>query len=128
MKETGELREGYIAKWKTYPQEELRVRVARPSSLAPSKALLILFLAEKKLLIKEGKSKKEAHYLAWKFVKYEEHFRDEIANNPEAQSQLRYIVHCLNVGENVRLICYEKEPPCHRFILIDIIKEMQKKG
>jgi hypothetical protein len=34
------LKEGYIGKWKKYPKDEVKVRVARPSVLAPSKELL----------------------------------------------------------------------------------------
>lgn len=124
----GELREGYIAKWTTYPQDELRVRVARPSSLAPSKKLLGSFMRQKKLRISTGLSELEARKAAWSVTQYEQCFRDEIANSSEAQSQLQYIVSLLKKGKNIRLICYEKYPPCHRFILMDIIKRIQKEG
>jgi len=34
------LKEGYIAKWKKYPKDEVKIRFARPSVLAPSNELL----------------------------------------------------------------------------------------
>lgn len=34
------LKEGYIGRWKRYPKDEVKIRVARPSVLAPSNELL----------------------------------------------------------------------------------------
>lgn len=104
----GELREGYIAKWKEYPKDEEKVRVARPSHLAPSQALLDLY--------KRGR-------LKW--FQYVNRYRNEIAHNSVAQKMIWGIIQHLEGGKNVRLICYEKQPPCHRFILMSIIKERQ---
>ena len=97
------LKEGYIGKWKKYPKDEVKVRVARPSVLAPSKELLKDF--------KEGK-------IGW--AEYEKRFRNEVLNNPKAMARLREIKK-LAEEKDVRLMCYEKNSPCHRFILIDLI-------
>lgn len=100
------LKEGYIGKWKKYPKNEVKVRVASPSVLAPSKELLKDF--------KEGKTDWGA---------YDRRFRKEILDNPEAVAKLKEIKK-LAEEKDVRLICYEKNPPCHRFILIDLINSL----
>lgn len=100
------LKEGYIGRWKKYPKDEVKVRVARPSVLAPSKELLKDF--------KEGK-------IDW--GGYERRFRKEILGNPKAVARLKEIKK-LAEEKDVRLICYEKNPPCHRFILIDLINSL----
>ncbi len=99
--------EGYIANWKNYPKDEIKIRVAIPSVLSPNKELLKDY--------KEGK-------INWKT--YEERFKKEIEKNPKAIKKLREIKK-LSETKNVRLICYEKHYPCHRFILIDLIKEVK---
>jgi len=100
------LKEGYIGRWKEYPKDEVKVRVARPSVLAPSKELLKDW--------KEGK-------IDW--TEYERRFREEILGNPKAVAKLKEIKK-LAKTKDVRLICYEKNPPCHRFILIDLINSL----
>lgn len=97
------LKEGYIAKWNEYPGDEMKVRVARPSVLAPSKGLLKDW--------KEGR-------IDW--AEYERRFREEILRKPKAVEKLREVKE-LAKTKDVRLICYEKNPPCHRFILMDLI-------
>lgn len=119
----GELREGYIARWKKYPEDEVKIRVARPSVLAPSKDLLSYFMMKKKAFMKYGSSELEGRKSAWIAAKYEERFRKEMASF-HAVNKLGEIIKLLLDGVNVRLLCYEKEPPCHRFILMDIIREM----
>jgi len=96
------LKEGYIGNWKNYPVDEIKVRVARPSILGPSKGLL-----------EDVKDRK----IGW--VEYERRFRAEILANPKALEKLREIKK-LAEQKDVRLICYEKNPPCHRFILMDL--------
>jgi len=103
------LLEGYIAKWREYPESEVKIRVAYPSVLAPSKQLLKAW--------KEGK-------ITWE--EYEHRFREEILSNPVAVRKLKEIAE-LSEKRNVRLICYEKNPPCHRFILIKLINELKTK-
>jgi len=123
----GELREGYIAKWNDYPEDEVKVRVARPSVLAPSKVLLAKFMATKKWFMEEDSevhgNEEVARKYAWLYVDYDKRFREEIKKNSWAMSKLWEIKKLLRV-RNVRLICYEKNPPCHRFILMKMIEEM----
>lgn len=99
--------EGYIANWRKYPEDEVKVRVARPSILAPSFRLLSDY--------KTGK-------INW--GEYEIRYREEIYQNPNAVKRILEIAH-LSKEKNVRLICYEKNPPCHRFILIELIVRLQ---
>jgi len=98
---------GYIAKWREYPKDEIKIRVARPSILAPSEGLLRDW--------KEGR-------IDW--IEFEKRFLDELRSNPVAVKRLLEIA-TLSKERNVRLICYEKEFPCHRFILIDIVRALQ---
>jgi len=46
--------EGYIANWRNYPKDEVKVRVARPSVLVPSQELLSQFNHLKKKFGREG--------------------------------------------------------------------------
>lgn len=95
--------EGYIAAWKKYPVDEVKIRVAWPSILGPSKKLLGDY--------KEGR-------VSWN--EYEIRYREEITGNPEAVKRLIEVCN-LSKTKNVRLMCYEKQPPCHRFILLEMI-------
>lgn len=107
----GKLLEGYIGRWTKYPKDEIKIRVARPSVLSPSKHLF--------KDIKDGEIDLDT---------YEIRFRKEIFDNPKALAKIDEIKTLLSNGKNVRLICYEKNPPCHRFLLIDIIKTKPKKN
>ena len=102
------LLEGYIAMWKKYPKDEVKIRVVRPSILAPSRGLLADY--KNKLIDWKG---------------YERRFREEIICSPKAMAYLRSIKSD-SENKNVRLICYEKNPPCHRFILLDIISKLDE--
>lgn len=82
--------EGYIANWKKYPKDEVKVRVARPSVLSPSVELL-----------KDWKDKK----INWK--EYEKRFRMEMFLKEEAMKKLKLIKY-ISMKRDVRLICYEK--------------------
>jgi len=119
------LLEGYIGAWKKYPTDEIKVRVARPSILAPSEALLTEFMTIKRDFMREqGMSEREARKAAVESISFERRFREQILNNPDALKKLGEIKK-LAETKNVRLLCYEKEPPCHRFILIELIKELK---
>lgn len=102
------LLEGYLAKLKSYPEDELKVFVTRTahSILAPSKELFEDY--------KNGK-------IDWK--EYEERYRKEIYGNQQTMEYLERLS-LFSKTYNVRLICYEKKYPCHRFILMDIISEI----
>ena len=95
--------DGYIAKWKTYPEDEIKVRVARPHILSPSKDLLWKY--------KNGE-------IDWD--EYTDLFNEEISDDPDKWLKIQELA-ALSLDKDVRLICYEKNPPCHRFILIDHI-------
>jgi len=103
------IKESYIANWKNIPDDgtTYKVRVARPSILSPSKELLDDY--------KKG-------IIDW--IEYEKRFRKEIINNPKAMNELS-ILKTISKFKDVYLICYEKKYPCHRFILMGIIKEMK---
>ena len=98
---------GYIANWKKYTEDEIKIRVARPSPLSPSKTLL-----------NDWKNK----LITWD--EYEERFVDEIIDSEKAQNKIKEILELLKTN-NVRLMCYEKNPPCHRFILRDMIRVLK---
>lgn len=116
--------EGYIGAWKKYPTDEVKVRVARPSILAPSEDLLREFMAAKREFMREqGLSEHEARQAAVGSMSFEKRFREQILSNPNAVKRLQEIKR-LAETRNVRLMCYEKEPPCHRFILIEMMKEL----
>jgi len=102
--------EGYIAQWRNYPEDEVKVRVARPSILGPSKKLL--------------KDYKE-NDLSW--AEYTTRYVAEIMASPRALKQIDDIIE-LSKTKTVRLICYEKNPPCHRFILLDMIAEIAEES
>ena len=102
--------EGYIAQWKNYPEDEVKVRVARPSILGPSKKLL--------------KDYKE-NDLSWS--EYTTRYVAEIMASPRALKQIDDIIE-LSKTKTVRLICYEKNRPCHRFILLDMLEQIAEES
>lgn len=102
----GELRTGYLAKYNDYPDDEEKILVMRGrgnDELAPSEQLLEMW--------KNGE-------IDWE--EYKSIFRDEMCAE-ESIERMREIAKKLLNGKNVRLICYEKEPPCHRFVLKRLI-------
>lgn len=115
------LKESYISNWRNLPEDVVKIRVARPSVLAPSARLFSAFLKAKKVWIAKGLTELEARKKAWKEVDYEERFRQEVLNNPKVMAKLKEI-RKLAKENDVYLICYEKEPPCHRFILIEMVQ------
>jgi uncharacterized protein YeaO (DUF488 family) len=101
------IKESYISMWNKLPNDAIKVRVARPSVLSASKELLYDY--------KEGR-------INWQ--EFEVRFRKEILSNPAAIAELKRLKK-LSYENDVYLICYEKKYPCHRFILIDLIKELK---
>ncbi len=91
---------GYIAKWKDYPTDEIKIRVARPGPLGVPKKLW--------KLAKENK-------ISWH--EYEIMYLLHVLTDKKASEKLFEIARLLQDGKTVRLICYEKNPPCHRFTL-----------
>lgn len=117
----GEIREGYIAKWKTYPTDEVKIRVARPSVLGPSKKLLDSYLLAKNQC-KKNKWDANCRQWAYEAIHYRIRYRGEINENPAALKKILEITALVLNGKNVRLICYERNAPCHRFILKRMIE------
>jgi uncharacterized protein YeaO (DUF488 family) len=101
------IKESYISMWKNLPSDAIKVRVARPSVLSASKDLLYDY--------KKGR-------ISWQ--EFETRFRKEITSNPKAMAELKRIKD-LALKKDVYLICYEKNYPCHRFILMDLIQEIK---
>jgi uncharacterized protein YeaO (DUF488 family) len=101
------IKESYISMWNKLPSDAIKVRVARPSVLSPSKELFYDY--------KEG-------WINWR--EFENRFRKEIISSPKAIAELKRLKE-LSQEKDVYLICYEKNYPCHRFILIDLIKELK---
>ena len=56
-------------------------------------------------------------FIAWE--EYVIRFRREILGSPEAVAALRHVTG-LARSRDVYLICWEREPPCHRFLLLDL--------
>ena len=101
------LLEGYIAKWNKYPKDEVKIRVARPHILSPSKKILKRY--------KDGE-------LDWK--SYDTLYRLYLGGSYDKYRAMREIYE-LSKKEDVRLICYEKDPNmCHRSILMEIINNL----
>jgi len=101
------IKESYISMWNKLSNDAIKVRVARPSVLSASKELLYDY--------KGGR-------ISW--PEFENIFRKEILSNPKALAELKRLKE-LSKEKDVYLICYEKNYPCHRFILIDLIKELK---
>jgi len=100
------IKESYISMWNKLPNDAIKVRVARPSVLSASKELFDHY--------KTGR-------INWQ--EFEVRFRKEILSNPKSVAELKRLKE-LSQEKDVYLICYEKNYPCHRFILIDLIKEI----
>jgi len=99
------LKETYLANLKNVPAGAVKVWVARPAILSPSKELL-----------KDWKGGK----ITWS--EYETRYKAQILADPKAVSTLKRIKE-LSEYKDVYLYCYEKNPPCHRFILFELIRE-----
>jgi uncharacterized protein YeaO (DUF488 family) len=53
---------------------------------------------------------------------YQKRYRKEISENHEALKLLQKIK-TISQHKDVYLICYEKQFPCHRFILLDMLQK-----
>lgn len=65
------------------------------------------------------------HRITWE--EYAARFREEILSSPEALAALRHIIDLART-KDVYLICWEKSPPCHRYILLDLAEEIAGDG
>ena len=102
------LKETYLAKWKEIPKHAKGIAITRTakSILAPSETLL-----------KDWKNSR----ITWS--EYEVRYRKEILENQIALNRMREIKK-MSESQDIYLVCYEKGPPCHRFILSEMIKAL----
>jgi len=113
-----------------------KISVAYPSPLGPSKTLLAEFadFASDYLQVAgpnpSEEVKKNARLYSWDLTNYEERYRQEIAGRPEAQAELHRILARARRGFTILLYSREKDWPCHRFVLLDILRAMaeQREG
>lgn len=117
------LKESYVAKLKTLPKNAIKLEVGYPSVFAPSDTLLSEFNKIKSKLMKKGIAEPEARKRAWKQTDFEKRFRKEIESKLEVIGKLKEIKK-LAEEKDVYLYCYCGKYPCHRFILIDMIKNL----
>lgn len=125
------LKEGYLGGINAgiYPNEEERILVARNrgnDELAPSQELFGTFKGFEKHFMGKGYSKQKARWEAWKVTDFEKRFRREM-NNPKSIERMKEIKKMAE-KKDVRLICYEKKPPCHRFILMELMNKMRNES
>lgn len=115
----GDLRLGYLAKFREYPEDEEKILVMRGrgnDELAPSSELLEDY--------KNGDID---------FVTYRALFKDELRSSEKSRERIREIARrVVRDREKIRLICFEKRATkCHRLILYDLIyskiKELVRK-
>ncbi len=111
----------YVANLKNIPTGYIRVRVARPSVLSPSAELLHEY-KHSEAEYKRQLTALEARWAAVKQTNFVERFKQEITSNGKAMARLRELANLSAQGETIVLFCYEKEPPCHRFILLDLLR------
>jgi len=109
-----------MAKIKSYPETDILLAVMRwhpryhrtgflwVPDLAPSKLLLTEYMAGR---------------MTWET--YEKHYREEMTK-PKPRRLILFYAKRSRSGQVIRLLCTEREYPCHRFILQDIIKEVVK--
>jgi len=113
---------GYFAKIKTYPETDWLLCVARkyPWFVKQGKMTHMIELAPSNELLKDWKEGS----ITWE--EYEERYRSELSSSSLARNGIAWIGLKDAQGETVRLLCWEKEPPCHRFILKDMIVDGEK--
>ena len=103
------LKESYLANMKKLPRDAVKIVVTRSAGhmLSPSKTLLHGY--------KSGK-------VSWD--EYVRTFTREM-DNPACVAIMGEIKKMAE-KRDVYLICYEKEYPCHRFLLLDMISKLDE--
>ncbi len=120
-KEDRMITQTYVANLKNIPTNYIRVRVARPSVLSPSADLLHEY-KNSEAEYKRQLTPIEARWAAVKHTNFVERFTQEITSNDKAMARLRELANLSAQSKTIVLFCYEKEPPCHRFILLDLLR------
>ena len=119
------LKESYVAELKNLPKDAIKIAVGYPSVFSPSEPLLRDFNEIKTKLMKKGFTEQDARKRAWQKTEFEKRYRKEIASKPDVVKKLRDIKE-LAEKKDVFLYCYCGKNPCHRFILIDMIKNLER--
>jgi uncharacterized protein YeaO (DUF488 family) len=103
------IRESYLANMRHLPPNALKIVVTATakSPLAPSWGLIKAWNARPRSL---------------NWQEYQKRYRKEISESPEALKLLQKIK-TISQHKDVYLICYEKQFPCHRFILLDMLQK-----
>ncbi len=110
--------EGYFGQAKNYPETDWLICIARkyPWFIKRDRMGYLPSLAPSEELLGDWKT----GGLGWEA--YEGRYRREIEESAQATSDIAWIGIKDCQGETVRLMCWEKNPPCHRFLLLDIIQ------
>ena len=115
------IRQGYFAKHRTYPTDELKICVSHswPRFVLRDQMTHMPALAPSKQLLQDYKNKR----ITWN--QYTERFIKEM-DTDNATAALLELMLKSNQGEDIRLLCYEKalNRQCHRFLLLDMLREM----
>jgi len=117
------LKETYVAKLKTLNKDAIKIEVGYPSIFAPSDELLSDFNELKWKLMERGFKEFEARKKAWDQTNFENRYIEKITSNPKIIKKLKEIKKLSEI-KDVYLYCYCGKPLCHRFILMDIIKQL----
>ena len=104
---------GYFAKIKDYPEDDVLICVSLKYPWFIDRLLMVHLheVTPSKILLDTWKQE----LCDWE--EYEKMYRLEM-NNSFSQKAIRSL---RRDDMTYRLMCWEKEPPCHRFILEDII-------
>ena len=117
--------EGYFAKIKDYPEDELKLCVASsyPFFVKSDKMIHYPSLAPSLRLLREYK----ASDITWE--QYTDRFKDEMKRQGVSWQNLVQLKEISTEGNAIRLLCWEKaeDKRCHRFLLLDILSSMEEK-
>jgi len=108
---------GYFAQIKNYPETDILICVARKYPWFVKKGMMEhnRILAPSPELLADWKKG-----TTWE--EYEKRYRFEMLSTAKPAGAFRDL-RDLAKNRVVRLLCWEKKPPCHRFILLDLLKE-----
>ncbi len=111
---------GYFAKIKSYPETDILIVISRfYPRWAPPGLLFKPEFAPNALLLSDWK----AGAITW--PEYEERYRAQMGT-PVLRRRIMAYAKRVSSAQVHRFLCFEKEYPCHRFILKAIIEEASK--
>ncbi len=114
------IKTGYFAKIKTYPKTDILIVISRYyPRFAPPGLLFKPEFAPSAVLLTDWK----AGLNTWE--EYETRYRAEM-DDPLIQRRIMQYTERVNSAQVHRFLCFEKEYPCHRFLLKAIIEEASK--